>query len=266
LDANRARLLILVLVLSSIPAWPPPALGRAPSWGPPPTEEELADVFQEIAEDYLQRSAISEKTRDGMRERYYSDEEAARFARAVYLGLDHRGVPREDAAPYVALITSAVFQQSSGQRTALSHNGGPDEPIGEDVGWYQLRMKWVFCPGGIWDEVYPDRPKPTTREAQTAALLDPTTAGPLWVEHILRQQATCEDYLRTATAAKLTTSEGGPLRYCEAPSCTETRRCWVVREAFGIPTYNGGASHVATWGSIYRKALRRVRERAGGSS
>ena len=280
----RRHLLIAIITAAAVLAlfWANRAEGRG-RFKTAPTEPQLAAVFQAMADGYLGRADVGDDRRAEFRAQYYSDAEAALFARAVFHGLEQNGVDPAVSPSYVALVAATVFQQSSGKRDALSYSD-PTEPRGEDVGWYQVRLSVVFRDAGCWDQAYPDRPKPETKAERTTAMLDPMTAAPIWVCHLRRQERSCGTWLRKTTARKLTTAAGGPLRYCRAvwfedtepttvrlagfevtiPGRRErregsrTRRCWIVRHAFGVPTYNMGATNVAIWGRRYRDALDRV--------
>lgn len=222
------------------------------------TEAELALVFEEMARTWLAESPIGDATRERLTARYYTPEHAQAFAAALTRGLEDRGLTPADPdyGEMQAYLTAAVFQQSSGQPDALSTHGRPGEPIGEDVGAYQLRRGTARTQ---WAKVYPDRPYPRGRDAETAALTDLATAAPLWVNHALDARRTCDDLLRQATRRKL----GKFPAYCKKPACPMTVGCWLIRDFFGFGTTNGNPSNVIEWGGRYERALRRVRAGEG---
>jgi len=221
---------------------------------PPVSEADLALVFEAMARTWLAESPIGGGTRARLTERYYRPEHAQAFARELTRALATRGVAPDDPhyGDMQAYLTAAVFQQSNGQPDALSTHGRPGEPIGEDVGAYQLRRGTARCQ---WAKVYPDRPYPKGRDAETAALTDLATAAPLWVNHALDARRTCDDLLRTTTKRKL----GKIPPYCQKPACSLTVSCWLIRDFFGVGTTNGNATNVIKWGRAYERALRAVR-------
>lgn len=248
------KLPVCVLLLSlALPAAAEPRF-------PAVSEAELALVFEQMARTWLAESPIGDGTRARLTARYYTPAHAQAFAAALTRGLADRGrTPADpDYGELQAYLTAAVFQQSSGQPDALSTHGRPGEPIGEDVGAYQLRRGTARTQ---WAKVYPERPYPRGREAETAALCDLGTAAPLWVSHALDARRTCDALLVTATKRKL----GRFPPYCKRPDCSLTMGCWLIREEFGFGTTNGNPSNVIEWGERYRRALETVRAGEGES-
>ena len=283
----RQTAAVLTILAALVCAAPCGARG----FDPVPTEPELADVFARMAHGYLQRADISDARRAELTAEHYTAEKAAVIASAIYHGLAHWGLlDSPKASRYMALVMATIWQQSSGKGGSLSR-ADPTEPVGEDVGLYQVRLSVVFRAGGCWDETYPDRMRPETREDQATAMLNPMTAAPIWLCHLLRQERSCGHWLRTIRTVqearrKLSGPNGeSPTRYCKAvwfqktppatvhlgllevetpgtserKECGPTRRCYVVRGFFGVATYNMGATNVTTWGKRYRQALRAVR-------
>lgn len=245
----------LLLLLLAAPAAAEPRF-------PAVTEAELALIFEVMARDWLEESPIGDETRDRLTSRYYRPEHAQAYAAAITHGLAERGVETTDPhyGDLQAYLTATVFQQSSGQPDALSTHGREGEPVGEDVGAYQLRRGTARSQ---WRKVYPDRPYPKGREAETAALIDYQTAAPLWVNHALDARRTCDDLLRQVTPEKLRRVYGRPPAYCKKPRCPLTVSCWLIRERFGVGTTNGNATNVIRWGDRYERALETIRADAG---